>query len=326
MPTTPPIPVIAAESLVVLEFEHSHGLGFIADDTGLVVSCLHVMVGEAKVKAKLAHGQTAEVTAVRGIDARRDLCTFKVPHRGTTLLPPPQRLAAEGSKVYVFGLTNEGPRLQWTEARIGTISVLGGWLTAYRLEGELPPDASGGPLVSEQGELLGVVTVAETDEGTIALGVPWKYVVPLLEETKDRPLAALVRQARRVPKRQVPEHSLQLLEGSDPQGLETVLEEIAGAIQSGAPAYNDGDVEKCYRIYADTARRLVQMRTDCPGAQRALQQGLERAAQLADTDSQAWAMRDTFDGLLVVIEKWFRAHAGGSTPPAGKPRPPPLLN
>ena len=32
---------------------------------------------------------------------------------------------------------------------------------------------------------------------------------------------------------------------------------IAGVISQGAPAYNEGDIEKCYRLYQQVAKQLI---------------------------------------------------------------------
>ena len=40
--------------------------------------------------------------------------------------------------------------------------------------------------------------------------------------------------------------------------------------------------------------------------------GLARAESLEDIDHQAWAMRDAFDGLLAVIEKYMRSQLPGA--------------
>ena len=110
--------------------------------------------------------------------------------------------------------------------------------------------------------------------------------------------------------------SLSSVGGCTSDGLEAIVQAITGAIQEGAPVYNSGDIEQCTRLYMDTAQRLISEREDCPGAQRALGEGLARASSLADVDAQAWAMRDAFDGVLSVIERFF------ALPPESRPLSP----
>lgn len=313
-------PLEAASCIVLLEFQKSYGLGFVAPN-GRIVTSFHVVADEREILAHLSDGRAIPVRCVAAIDARRDLAVLDVgvldaaPARS-----PGARLADEGSRVYAFGMVAHEGRARWVEATISAIQVLGSSLTVYRLEGDIPSDASGGPLVAEDGSTLGVVTVAESDEGLITLAVPWKYVGPLILQNQELPLASLLVSDRRPPRREVPNHPLSLLEGSTPQGLEAATEVIAGAIRIGAPAYNEGDARRCYEVYVDAARKLIEVRRDCPGVQAALRAGLARAESMEDVDHQAWAMRDAFDGLLAVIEKYMRSQLGASKGKA------PLLN
>lgn len=326
MPEVNTVAAQAADSIVLLQFGKAYGIGFVASDDGMVVTSLHVVMGEKKVTAHLADGRKVDVRQVGGLDTKRDLAVLKLEVPGLPSLPRgPKRLVEEGTPVIVFGMVEEGQRTRWTQAKVSAVQVLGGWLTIYRLEGELPPDASGGPLLSATGEVLGVVTVAETEDGTAVLGVPLKYVTPMLDEKVFRPLTALAppRRTAAATKREIPEHPITILEGSSASGLEVMMEAIASAISVGAPAYNQGNIEACYRVYRETARRLIAEHANCPGPRKALEQGLRRAAAMKDVDARAWAMRDAFDGLMSVMEKFFKAHASALKKAKSKPK---LLN
>jgi hypothetical protein len=300
------VPVGATSSLVLLEFERSYGLGFVAPN-GRIVTCFHVVSDEQEITAHLADGRSLPVHSVCGVDARRDLAVLDV---GLLDAPPVRRpgvrFAPDGTKVFAFGMVPDEGRARWVEAKLAELQVLESSLTVYRIEGEVPLDASGGPLVGEDGATLGVVTVAESDDGLVALGVPWKYVEPLLGRNQQLPLTVLSLSERRPPRREIPDHPVSVLEGSSVAGLEASSEAIALAIREGAPAYNAGDAAYCYRVYSETARRLIDLHRDCPGVQKLLREGLARAEALTDVDAQAWAMRDAFDGLLAVIEKFMR--------------------
>jgi hypothetical protein len=316
-------PLEAATSIVLLEFRQSYGLGFVAPN-GRIVTSFHVVADEPEILAHLSDGRAIPVRRVAAIDTKRDLAVLDVGVLDAAPARiPGERLADEGSKVYAFGMVANEGRARWVEANIGAIQVLGSALTVYRLEGEVPPDASGGPLIAEDGSTLGVVTVAESDEGLITLCVPWRYVGPLVLQNQEMPLAALSISDRQSPKREVPNHPISLLKGSNLAGLEATSEVIAGAIRVGAPAYNEGDIDRCYKVYVAAAQRLIDLRRDCPGVQAALRAGLARAESLEKVDHQAWAMRDAFDGLLAVIERYMRTQLGSAFRKDGKPT---LLN
>lgn len=317
------IPLDAAGAIVVLELERAYGLGFVAPN-GRIVTNFHVVANEKAIVAHLADGRRLPVQAVCAVDVKRDLAVLDVGLLDASpVRPAGLKIVEEGMRVYVFGLVPSEDRVRWVEGTLGTAQVIGPGLSVYTLQGEVPADASGGPLVGADGAVLGIVTMAESDDGIVALGIPWKHIDPLMPVNQQLPLTVLNR-PRRGPTRQIPQHPLSLLEGSNLAGLEATTRAIAGAIQQGAPAYNEGDIEKCFRLYQQVAKQLIDARTDCPGVQTALRDGLKRAGGLSDVDHQAWAMRDAFDGLLSVIEKYMRTRLGLSSPTG--PGKPTLLN
>lgn len=315
-------PLEAAAGLVLLEFKRSYGLGFVSP-TGRIVTSFHVVVDEGEIIAHLHDGRSMPVQSVSAIDVKRDIAVLDIGSiDATPVRAAGERLVEEGAACFVFGMVPNEDRARWVEARIASIQVLGRSLTVYRIAGDVPPDASGSPLIGADGSTLGLVTVVESDEGVMVLGVPWRYVAPLIVQTASLPLNALVDGSPRPPKRQVPVHPLSLLAGSARAGLEATTELLSGAIRAGAPAYNQGNPRRCYEVYAQAAKRVIDARTDCPGVQEALRAGLTRAQTLTMADHQAWAMRDTFDGLLIVIEAYLRHQA----PKANNPGKPKLLN
>lgn len=319
------IPLDAASAVVVLQLDGAYGLGFVAPN-GRIVTNFHLVANEKAIVAHLSDGRRLTVESVCAIDLKRDLVVLDVglldasPVRPARVQRPSS--AEEGNKAYVYGLVPREDRLRWVEVIVGPTQTMGPGLSMFTVNGQVPADASGGPLIAADGSVLGVVTMAESEDGLVALCIPWRHVDPLMPLNQQLPLKVL-RRARRGPPRQIPQHPLSLLEGSNLAGLEATTVAIAGAIRQGAPAYNDGDIEKCFRLYQQVAKRLIDSRADCPGVQTALRDGLKRADDLADVDHQAWAMRDAFDGLLSVIEKYMRARLVLSGSVHGKP---PFLN
>lgn len=300
----------SAASLVALEFENTYALGFVATDDGRVITSLHMLVGEQRALARTADGRTCSITQVKAVDPRRDLAVLQLGLEGVAPLPIPANdvPVEEGAQVFLFSLVGEGGRTRWIESRITEVQKLGDWLTVYRLDGELPPDVSGGPVLSARGELLGVATVNASEHGMAGYVVPLRYLREVLALDAPQPMASILPPSTR--RRRVPQHALSLLDGASLTTLEGLVDGIAAAIEIGAPAYNLGDAGRCFQVYADAARTLSARAPDCPGASRALAEGLALAESLeGDVDGQAWAMRDTFDGLLRVIRRYFQARA-----------------
>jgi hypothetical protein len=102
--------------------------------------------------------------------------------------------------------------------------------------------------------------------------------------------------------RHVPHHALSILEGCSSDDVRTLAAGIDGAIDVGAPLYNAGNFAGCYHMYEGTASDLERkLGETCVGPIQALEVGRARAASLSTPSAQAWAMRDTFDGLIDVV-------------------------
>ncbi|MBA4066876.1 MAG: hypothetical protein C0501_24850 [Isosphaera sp.] len=73
---------------------------------------------------------------------------------------------------------------------------------------------------------------------------------------------------------------------------------IGMAISIGAPAYNTGDHQGCYDVYAATARMVLATIPAAPEEARAkLRAALDKCKGLAEPNEQAWAMRHAFDAV-----------------------------
>jgi hypothetical protein len=114
--------------------------------------------------------------------------------------------------------------------------------------------------------------------------------------------------------REVPHHELKLLADCSGDAAAGIHHEIEVAISLGAPTYNRGDFEGCFRTYANTATAIDAREKTCTGVRKALMFGVERASRLRTFDEKAWAMRDAFDGVLDVIERGADAPASPALP------------
>ncbi len=124
------------------------------------------------------------------------------------------------------------------------------------------------------------------------------YLLPLLVAANAKPVVVTP------PDRPtVPILDMATLAGCTGQDLALAVTTIDDTIQVGAPLYNAGNRPACYRLYLGAATDLAQHLGTCPGLQNALTSGITRASTLPDYTSQAWAMRDTFDGVIYLYER-----------------------
>jgi hypothetical protein len=104
--------------------------------------------------------------------------------------------------------------------------------------------------------------------------------------------------------RAIPQHPLSLLDGCSGGDLLVLATSLEHAMSLGAPLLDSGDAAACAQILTRTSNDLEQrLAKTCGGPSRALAAGRVRAAELPGHGERASAMRDTFDGLLAVIER-----------------------
>jgi hypothetical protein len=143
-------------SVVYVQSRESGGTGFVAYEAGQVITAFHVIGDVDAVLTVFAADGTEHRAMVLGADQARDLALLSVP----SLLAPPLLLSAlvtGGETVFAVG---------YAANFAGDPSITRGIVSANRLDAEgigyvqtdasLNPGNSGGPLLNEQGEVVGV--------------------------------------------------------------------------------------------------------------------------------------------------------------------------
>ncbi len=295
-------------SVVSVVTETSLGSGFVVSPNGLVVTNLHVVAGRAEVLVVIG-GEKLPVKRIYNGDIKRDLVVLEVETKGLRAL----RLGDSdrvrtGEQVVAIG-NPLGLDHTVSNGLVSAVREVAPELTMLQISAPIAPGSSGGPLFNDRGEVIGVATGILVGGQNLNFGVPVNYLKPLLEspsplsmeafaETTAEPEAPTV-------KRQIPKHALSVLDGCKPHSIALMLESIQTAINVGAPLYNDGDYASCYHVYEGAALDLERkLGPSCKKATRALAAGRKKASTLRESHEQAWALRDAFDGLLDVVERW----------------------
>jgi len=299
------------------------GTGFILDPSGLIATNLHVVAGSRDIKVKLHDGTPYEVTHIAGIDPGRDLALLKI--QPTKPLEPLRlgdsdqmtagdQVIAIGNPLGVFDYSVSSGLVSQVRAVCTPAEEKcpPGGLTLLQISAPISQGSSGGPLFNQFGEVVGVTTLIVAQGQAINFAVPGNYLKPLVarptaipmdqfaaETTLDGETAAAEEEPDVRIVRKVPEHSVKVLDGCSDEQISEVVDAIASAIDVGAPLYNRGDIEACFRIYEGTSTKL-ERDPPCPGIGKAFGDGLLRASTLATYKEKAWALRDTFDGLIEV--------------------------
>ncbi len=304
------------------------GTGFFVSKDGRIVTNLHVIAGATQLKVMLADDSEMEVTRVVAVDRMHDLAIIAVAAKAkvpTLRLGDSDEVEA-GDRVIAIG--NPLGILDYTVSD-GLISSVRAVALGKVLQISAPISvgSSGGPLFNTYGEVIGIATFIASDGQNLNFGMPSNYIKPLLSQEGGMSVADFAAKmqdeetdlARRLrdpnakgsddaqPKieRKVPVHETKVLDGCSEDVLVELYHAIGKAIEVGAPVYNSGEHGACYRIYRRVVEAYESDQRMCKGLREALGQGLLRADGFDEQDftSRAWAMRDTFDGVLDVIRR-----------------------
>jgi serine protease Do len=344
-PRTPPAPahlttrdIVARAKPAIVRIESVPdrvGTGFAIEASGVIATNLHVVAGAREIHVQTLDGTTYDVQHVRAFDLDRDLALLDI----TPKQPMPVLALGDSDRVSagdrVIAIGNPMGVLDYSvsDGLISSVRVLSPTLTVLQISAPISEGSSGGPLFDSTGRVIGVATAILTSGQNLNFAVPTNYLKSMLASRAQISLDEFARQTSPPPRevraggdvritRRVPVHDVSILDGCSEADMEQIFQGISHAIESGAPLYNAGNHEACYRIYEGTAIKF-ERDAPCPGVRSAFGDGLLRASTLTSFTEKAWAMRDTFDGLIDVMERRARAQGGGAGSGSGATMPTP---
>jgi serine protease Do len=171
--------VAVGESAGEGRVQRGTGAGFIVDPAGLIVTNHHVIVNADRIRVKLHDGRTV-VASVVGVDNATDLALLKIEVERLQPLDLGDSDAVRvGDPVIAIGNPLEYER----SVTAGIVSAKGRKVyEAEPFEDFIQTDAainrgnSGGPLLNQRGQVIGVNTVIRSDGRGISFAVPSNVV------------------------------------------------------------------------------------------------------------------------------------------------------
>lgn len=180
------------------------GSGFVVTPDGKVASSLHVLGQATRAQVALANGDLYEEVSILGFDARRDLVILKIPAFGLPILPLGDSNRVEvGQQIVAVGASRG---LEGTVTN-GIVSALRDHPDGYKIlqvTAPVNPGNSGGPLVNQRGEVVGVVVAKLRGAENLNFVVPINYLRGLLGEPERRMSLSELRAALSPPHLSVP--------------------------------------------------------------------------------------------------------------------------
>jgi hypothetical protein len=300
----------AIPSVVLIRTPLAQGTGFVAGPDGRIVTNFHVIRGATQVTIVTSDHTEFAAVEVMALDEARDLAVLRIHAPGLKALPlgdsgavrPGEHVVAIGNPLGLGDTVSDG--LLSAVRQDSRLSLL-------QISAPISPGSSGGPVFNDRGQVIGVSTLVLNGGQNLNFAIPINAVKTMLAGDRGTPLAAAHLGKGLV--RNVPDLPLTTLAQCPAPQFAKVVGTISRAIDVGAPLYNQGNFEACYRIYEGAALEVQRDVTLCPGPKRALADGLSHAETRRTWSDKAWAMRDSFDGVLGLVVKLGngQAAAGG---------------
>jgi hypothetical protein len=339
--------IIDASSPAIVRIESGEakvGTGFILSSDGLIATNLHVIEGESSIHVKLYKDPTEyPATVIVGVDKGHDLALLRItPKKPLPVLRLGDSSAVSaGDRIYAIGNPLGVFDYSITDGLISQVRPLSPELTILQISAAISQGSSGGPLFNQFGEVIGVTTAIITQGQAINLAVPANYLRPMIQTqqsisldefarvTKDSANAHVSAEDESDVKieRKIPDHPVTVWTGCDEAQMEDILRSIGDTIAIGAPLYNQGTkegFEGCFRVYEGMSLKFGRD-AGCKGVRDAFISGLDRAKALKSYKEKAWALRDTFDGLINAFGRWCEQDAACKAK-FSKPVPPALMS
>ena len=163
-----------SEACVTIVTDSGHGSGVIVDARGYILTANHVTEGVNKIKVVFASGIELDAIVISA-DNKNDLAILKIPGKGFKPLAISKEEVTLGDDVFTIGTP--------ADVDLGQ-SIAKGMVSGKRLIEELvylqinmavSPGNSGGPLINEKGEIIGIIQKKIIGKGIEGIG----FAVPV---------------------------------------------------------------------------------------------------------------------------------------------------
>jgi len=195
----------AEKSVLRIEItDEGLGSGFVVDSSGIAVTNLHVLAGAKnnQVKVKFPNGDECQVTGTYMIDEGRDIAIVQLSRASLIPIRLSEQLPRKGDEVLALGspmglsftatrgIVSAIRSQQEMISETGDDSFRGTWV---QVDAALSPGNSGGPLISLEGEVVGMSTRASITSlaQNLNFGISVEDIRWAIESAKGKPLVPL---------------------------------------------------------------------------------------------------------------------------------------
>ena len=188
---------LVSPSVVYIEVSDFNGIpiasgsGFIIDSTGKIATNYHVIKGAYSAKVKTYDGKIYNVSKVFAYDSTQDMALIKIDATGLqpVSLGDSDKIGT-GDKIYTIG-NPLGLNDTMSDGLISSKSRVVDGATYIQISAPLSSGSSGGVLLNEQAEVIGITSAGMTDGQNLNFAIPINLLKLTLSQDIDLTLAQL---------------------------------------------------------------------------------------------------------------------------------------
>jgi S1-C subfamily serine protease len=164
------------------------GTGFLIDGKGYIVTNAHVLNGSSFVNVVNNKSDVFKAKIVY-TDAKKDIAILKITDSDFTPLKSLPYSIAKVSNVNlgeeVFTLGYPRNEITYSKGDISAKSGYNGDTLSFQIQMSANPGNSGGPLLNEDGEVVGILSTRETDAEGVSFAIKSKNIYKVIEQLKE---------------------------------------------------------------------------------------------------------------------------------------------
>ena len=138
------------------------GTGFFVSRDGYLITNQHVVADATEIEVTMSDGEKYPATVVSS-DSNNDVALLKIEATTTPLLIVSTTNVKKGTEVFTLGFPVvgiQGQEQKATYGRINALSGIQGDIRYFQIDVPVQPGNSGGPLITDDGQIIGIVTAS----------------------------------------------------------------------------------------------------------------------------------------------------------------------
>ena len=145
------------------------GSGFYALEPDIIVTCYHVVEGATNITAKTSKGNIVSIDGIIDYSQEKDIALLKASSKNSAFLELQANMPKPGTPAYVLG-SPQGLDFSFSNGMVSQIRR--GKETLIQFTCPVSSGNSGGPLLAEDGKVLGIVSCQLTEGQNLNFAVP----------------------------------------------------------------------------------------------------------------------------------------------------------